>query len=259
MPSFTDYVDLHCERLQDGLFEEPLNMVSNLLFFIGAYFLFKSYKKADIRAPRVKFLIYLIVAFGIGSLIFHSTARMWGALFDVLPIAMFAMLYLYEFARHVLRLNRLNTVVMIGIFALANVVFKTYVIKAPDGYVSLIPSIMVMYCISLYMFAKRNRSAMRFSTATLLATFAATCRAIDSYMNEGSLCQNFPHGTHFLWHSLMAGYVYIVTEDIILRCKAQRQEMKIARLAKLKRIARKRMARKKRKAAKSITSMFSDY
>jgi hypothetical protein len=172
---------------------------------------------------------------------------------------MFAMLYLYEFARHVLRLNRVKTVVMIAIFAIANVVFKTYIIKAPDGYVSLIPSIMVMYCIALYMFATRNRSAMRFSTATLIATLAATCRAIDSYMNEDGLCQHFPHGTHFLWHSLMAGYVYIVTQDIVLRCKSQRAEMKAARLAKLKRIARKRMARKKLKAARSIVAGFSDY
>jgi hypothetical protein len=109
------------------------------------------------------------------------------------------------------------------------------------------------------MFATRNRSAMRFSTATLVATLAATCRAVDSFMNEAGLCQNFPYGTHLLWHSLMAGYVYLVTEDVILRCKAQRLEMRAARLAKLKRIARKRIARRKRKSAKSITSVVFDY
>lgn len=259
MANLNAYVDLHCERLQDGLFEEPLNVLSNLLFFIVSYFLLNAYKRADIRAPRIKVLIYVVIAFGFGSIIFHSTARMWGAIFDVFPIAMYAMLYVYVLGRHVLRLSRTKTVQLIGIFALANIVFKANVIKAPDGYVSLIPSLLVMYCICLYMFARRNRSAMRFSAATLVATLAATFRAIDSYMNSEGLCNLFPYGTHFLWHSLMAGFIYIGMSDVILRCKAARVEMRQAHLARLKKIARKRIARRKRKAAKSVVSIIADF
>jgi hypothetical protein len=259
MPNFTDYVDLHCERVHDGLFNEPLNVISNFLLFIVAYFLLENYRRASINAPRVKILIHLVIAFGVGSIIFHSTARMWGALFDVLPIAMFAVLYVYDLGRHVLRLNRISVIVLFTIFTIANITFKTYVVKAPDGYVSLIPSLLVMYCIALFMFATKNRSAMKFSLATLLATLAATCRAIDSYMNENNLCQHFPNGTHFLWHSLMAGYIYIVVSDVIVRCGQARKELLTARREKLKRVARKRLARRKRISAKSISAVFSDY
>lgn len=259
MPKINEYVDLHCERLADGLTGEPLNILSNVLFFIVAYFLFKNYREADIKAPRIKVLIYLIVGFGIGSIIFHSTARIWGALFDVMPIVFFAIFYLYLFSRHVLRLNRKWSVGIIGIFVFANFVFKSYVIKAPDGYVSLIPSILLMYCIALFMFATKNRSAMRFATATLVATLAATFRAVDSYMNAEGLCNEFPIGTHFMWHVLMAGFVYIVTQDVILRCRANRMELLMQRRAKLKRIARKRIVNRKKKAAKSMMTTFSDY
>lgn len=259
MPNLNDFVDIHCERLADGLTGEPLNTASNLLFFVGAYFLFKLYREADIRAPRIKALIYLIIAFGIGSIIFHSTARIWGSIFDVLPIAMFAVLYLYAFARHVLRLNRIWTVALIAVFVVANVVFKAHVIKAPDGHVSLIPSILVMYCIALYMFLKKNRSALRFSSAVILATMAGSFRAIDSYMKSEGLCDQIPEGTHFLWHVLMAGFVYIVTADVILRCKSHRMEMIMARRKKLKRVAKKRRVRRKRLQAKSITSIISDH
>jgi hypothetical protein len=259
MPKINDYVDLHCERLADGLMGEPLNILSNILFFVVAYLLFKQYRTADIRAPRVKVLIYLVVAFGVGSIIFHSTARMWGALFDVLPIVMFAVLYLYLFARHVLRFHRKWAVALIAFFFIANLIFKANVIKAPDGYVSLIPSVLVMYCIALYMFATKNRSAMRFATATLVATMAASFRAVDSYLNAEDLCEMFPFGTHFLWHVLMAGYVYLTTSDIILRCKANRMDFILVRRAKLKRVAKKRAERRKKLQAKSIMTGFSDY
>lgn len=259
MPKINEYVDLHCERLADGLMGEPLNVLSNILFFVVAYFLFKQYREADIRAPRIKVLIYMIISFGVGSVIFHASARMWGAIFDVLPIVMFAVLYLYLFARHVLRIKRKWAVALIAFFFLANLIFKANVIKAPDGYVSLIPSVLVMYCIALFMFATKNRSAMRFATATLVATMAATFRAVDSYMNGEDLCDMFPMGTHFLWHVLMAGYVYIATSDVILRCKANRNEFIMARRAKLKRVAKKRADRRKRLQAKSIMTGFSDY
>ncbi len=259
MPNLHQFVDLHCERIADGITGEPLNTVTNLLYFVVAYFLFKSYREAEIRAPRIKVLIYLIIAFGIGSVLFHASARMWGAIFDVMPIVFFAIFYLYLFARHVLRLSRTKAVLLLGVFVLANAVFKTYVIKAPDGHVSLIPSILVMYCIALFMFATKNRSAMRFSSATLVATLAATFRAVDSYMNGADMCHHFPTGTHFLWHLLMAGFVYIVTEDVILRCKAHRQELLMARRRKLKRVAKKRMDRRKKLKAKSIMSIISDH
>lgn len=259
MPKINEYVDLHCERFADGLMGEPLNVVSNILFFVVAYFLFKHYREADIRAPRIKVLIYMVVAFGVGSVIFHASARMWGAIFDVLPIVMFAVLYLYLFSRHVLRFQRKWSVALIGFFFIANLIFKANVIKAPDGYVSLIPSVMVMYCIALFMFATKNRSAMRFSVATLVATLAATFRAVDSYMNAEDLCDNFPIGLHFMWHILMAAYVYICTSDVILRCKANRHEFIMARRAKLKRVAKKRVERRKRLQAKSIMTGFSDY
>lgn len=220
MPGFYDYIDLHCERVADGLFQEPLNTLSNFLFFVAAYFLFKQLKKSerhDVKLGFLKFLTFMTVIIGIGSIVFHMSARMWGSVVDVLPIAIFAIVLMYKFARIPFGLNRLESVFALFVFAMINISFKINVVKAPDGYVSLIPSAVVLCLLSLYMLHTKNSSAKVFLKATAIATIAILCRTVDTMMNDYGTCHYFPIGTHFLWHSLMAWFIFILIEELITR------------------------------------------
>ena len=213
MPPLDAYIDLHCERTQPGLFEEPLNTLSSMLFFVSAYFLFRLLQKQPNKPFSLKFMVCLTGLIGAGSMTFHMTARMWAAtIADVLPIAIFAVTFLFLFVRHVLRLNIFGSIISMLIFAAVNIAFKITVMKAADGYVSVIPTIIMFLGISIYMFITKNPSFKAVAGASVISIFATYFRVIDS-----QICETFPYGTHFLWHSLMAGFFYINLREIILR------------------------------------------
>ena len=46
------YIDIYCERLEPGLWAEPLNAVTNAAFFIAAFFAWRLLKKSSLRATE---------------------------------------------------------------------------------------------------------------------------------------------------------------------------------------------------------------
>ena len=58
-----------------------------------------------------------------------------------------------------------------------------------------------------------------FLKATAIATVAVTCRAVDTMMNDAGTCESllWGYGTHFIWHSLMAWFIFILIEELTIR------------------------------------------
>lgn len=210
MPPLSRYIDLHCERIQDGLFEEPLNTLTSLLFIPLAVMLWRQLAKQPNRPAGIVFLIIMVALIGIGSAVFHTTARMWGALADALPIAIFALGYLYLFNRHVLGFRLVGILLSVAIFIAANVIFKMNVHKAPDGYLSLIPTLVLYLFYAFYMLAVKNPSGKITLLAAVLALMAINFRIYDR-----QLCEQITFGTHFMWHSLMAIFCYLGVREVI--------------------------------------------
>lgn len=209
------YFDMHCERTQPGLFEEPLNVLSSLLIFTAAIFLWRELKRQKHQPVMLRFLVIMVGIIGIGSVTFHTTARMWAAAFaDGLPIAITAVTFLYLMSKHVLRFNLLGVLLVAVFFIISNVIFKSYMGRGPDGYISLVPTLAVLVIISLYMMLRKNTSARNFGLATLLAIGALCFRILD---HSDEFCAQFPMGSHFLWHSLMAGFFFLTIREVIRR------------------------------------------
>ena len=80
------YIDIYCERLEPGLWAEPVNAITNIAFFIAAFFALRLAKKENALNWRSGLLIALIFAMGVGSTLFHTFAVTWAMLSDVLPI-----------------------------------------------------------------------------------------------------------------------------------------------------------------------------
>ena len=216
IPPLSAYIDLHCERLADGLWGEPLNTFSNIGFVIVAIMLARLARREKVTSKPIWVLIGLIGFIGFGSAIFHSTARMWAAtFFDNLPIAIWAVTFLIMFCRIILKLSWRATGLLFFVFLAENIIFKILIHKAPDGYVSLIPSIIFLLAIAGLMRYSKNPSFKNFFIATLISVIAITFRAIDM-----PICEAFPLGTHFLWHALMAPFFYINVKELIRRGKS---------------------------------------
>ncbi len=91
-------IDLYCERLGPGLWAEPLNAVTNLAFILAGILLVAALRRAEPpvrRDPAILGLVALVFLVGIGSGLFHTFATVWAVLADVIPVALFILLYMY--------------------------------------------------------------------------------------------------------------------------------------------------------------------
>lgn len=85
------FIDLYCERTSASWWNEPLNVVTNLAFFVAAYLLacqLRSMKpNTGLGVPWDWWALSgLIALIGMGSLLFHLFAQPWAGWLDVMFI-----------------------------------------------------------------------------------------------------------------------------------------------------------------------------
>src|SRR6185503_2179599 len=97
-------IDAYCERIDPGLFAEPLNALSNVAFFIAAIWGAKAARAARADWP-VWVLVILVGLIGAGSLAFHMFANRLSVFADILPITVFIYFYLGFVVRRLLQMN----------------------------------------------------------------------------------------------------------------------------------------------------------
>ncbi|MDE0110788.1 MAG: ceramidase domain-containing protein [Albidovulum sp.] len=198
MEGLNAYVDAYCERMEPGLFGEPLNALTNLSFIIAAVFAWSMLGKQ--KLPLARALVAILFLIGVGSTLFHTFATRWAALTDVIPIAAFILVYIYVANREYLELSlvaSLAGVVLFFVYAplasfAINYLFDA--IGSSSGYAA------VALLIFIYAAALRKNQP-RISRGLLIGgTILAVSigfRTIDDYA-----CARLPFGTHFMWHIL---------------------------------------------------------
>lgn len=88
-------VDLYCERVDPGLWSEPVNALTNVAFFLAAWATWNLARRAEAAVSTGSWLsVVLLVPIGIGSSVFHTFATTWARVFDVVPILLFQVSYL---------------------------------------------------------------------------------------------------------------------------------------------------------------------
>jgi hypothetical protein len=202
-------VDLYCERLGPGLLAEPLNATTNLAFFIAAWRLWRRARDAGKLTGGVILLLILLVAFGIGSSLFHTFATPMTHILDVLPIALFMCAYLWLYLRAVLDVHRLIAGFFLVCFVLAVYVGRRFP-NILNGSLFYAPALVAVS--GLGVLHSRQQRAERWTLlwAGVALIAALTFRSIDS-----SVCGQMPIGTHFLWHLFAATALYLAGRALI--------------------------------------------
>jgi hypothetical protein len=82
MSNRTAFLDLYCERASASWWDEPLNVVTNLAFFVVACLIARQLKKMKQNAGHGMtwdwwVLPGLIALIGVGSLVIGSRADLW--------------------------------------------------------------------------------------------------------------------------------------------------------------------------------------
>ncbi len=215
-------IDLYCERTEPGLWAEPLNAASNVAFLLAAALAFRRWRRAGANDMGVLALILVVLAVGLGSLAFHTLATRAALLADIIPIAVFIYGYFLLALRRFLRLSIAASLAALAAFA----AFSTF---APDlvprdfinqstGYLPALGALIVIGILALRRAGRGGDPAGRaddlarahsVARALLVAAgmFAVSLvfRSIDL-----AICRSIPIGTHFLWHGLNAGVLYVL-------------------------------------------------
>ncbi len=200
MENWNSYVDLYCERTMPGLWNEPLNAVTNLAFIISALVVLRLFRNEHIFV--VKILMLNLAAIGIGSGLFHTFASRWASLLDVLAIASFIFVYLYAANRHFLGLSTMWSTAL-TVLAIPYTPLTTF------GLLQLLPELggsatyasinLLIYGYALLLWGRFPVLARQLLVGALLLSVSIGFRIVD-----GPVCTSLPVGTHWVWHLLNA-------------------------------------------------------
>lgn len=187
-------VDGYCERLDAGLWAEPVNALTNLAFIVaGLVMLMRCRQMAMGQALAV-----VLVVIGVGSGLFHTYANRLTGLMDVLPILGFILLYIYAATRDYFGARGwvagLAAVGFIPFAALTAPLFAMVpVLGVSAGYWPVVAMI-VIYAVVL-----RGPVGRGLAIGAGILTVSLVARSLDAVV-----CDMLPLGTHFLWHLLNA-------------------------------------------------------
>lgn len=192
---WTRAVDAYCERMGPEYWAEPVNAVTNLAFLIAAAMMW--YRSRGIVMAQV--LCLVLGAIGVGSFLFHTHAQVWAGLADVVPIALFILVYLFAVNRDAVGLRTGTALAATAVFfPYAAVMVPAFSLLpwlgSSAGYAP-VPLLIVIYA----GFLRNNHPelARGIAVGAMILVVSLFFRTVDE-----PLCRDFPLGTHFMWHML---------------------------------------------------------
>ena len=202
------YIDNYCERLLPGFWDEPLNAISNVAFWLAAGWVWRGWQRARAAAlPNsraaaswdIKSLLVMLLLIGAGSFAFHTVATRWAGALDVLFIALYLHFYLAVYLHRAVGWRWRIAWLGVPLFFLASRALSWLWMQwsgAPAGYLSAW-TVLLMLC---------AHSARHTLPSTRALASAASCFAVSLTLRQLDmpLCSDWRWGTHFAWHLLNA-------------------------------------------------------
>ncbi|MFT4174656.1 MAG: ceramidase domain-containing protein [Rhodocyclaceae bacterium] len=208
-----DAIDGYCERIGPEWWSEPVNAFSNLAFLWVAWMLCHRRYPRDIGG-EVRLLGCLIGLVGIGSGLFHVYGKVWGAWLDSGFIALFILTYLHRFLRRLAGYGQLGAWMGVASFVMLDrgvAALGDFGLNGSEGYI--LPGITLGL---LVLWARRvaPAAAPHLARAGGLFVVSWLLRTMDM-----TLCPYWPLGTHFAWHLLNAGVLYLCVKGLAAGCR----------------------------------------
>jgi Ceramidase len=210
-----DFLDAYCERTGPGLWDEPLNAVTNLAFIMAgslALRLWRTRPGLNVRNGwDLLLLIALLFAIGIGSTLWHTFATRWAEAADTIPILLFINVFLLAFLVRLAGLRWLGTLFFFALFQFVNRwVASAFPRDLLNGSIFYGPTWATLLVMTIVLAARKHPAARDFALATGVFTVSLIFRTIDE-----AICPAVPTGTHFLWHVCNAIVLYLLLAALI--------------------------------------------
>ncbi|MBC77679.1 MAG: hypothetical protein CME64_16860 [Halobacteriovoraceae bacterium] len=213
-------LDLYCERLDSSFWAEPINAFTNLFIFLaGVYGLSESRKlpsKSEVR--QIKICSYLAMATGIGSFLFHTFANSLTMWLDILPITLFQIFSINFFLQFVLLTPLVARLIFLTLFVALSLHLKSEAyVEYFNGSLMYAPSLVTLFVLGAITWLKKMKGvSICLYASVLIFTVSITARSYDL-----EICEHFPLGTHFIWHSLNGLLIILLLKAMIIHTKAE--------------------------------------
>jgi hypothetical protein len=193
-------IDLYCERLGAGFWAEPVNALTNLAFVIAGLWGVVAARRSG-SGRFVEVLGWWVVAIGIGSFLFHTFANRLTIWFDIVPIAtlvvVFSFFALHRFAGYGKAAAVAILLVFLVVAGLLTWAVPDWLRIASNGTTGYLPAFLAMLVFGVLCLWRGSPAGWYLLAAGCIFVVSATSRMIDPVV-----CDTFPLGTHFLWHTL---------------------------------------------------------
>jgi len=150
---------LYCERLGSGLWAEPVNTFTNLIFLVAAFVAWRQAVQHQSLSSGNCLLIGLMAAIGIGSGLFHAYATKWAQILDILPILFFQLAYLWIYGKRIIKLHSTTLAGMVVLYLIAAYFGRQFphILNGSLIYAPAFMLILLLGCLSLSSCGKRTR------------------------------------------------------------------------------------------------------
>ena len=190
-------IDIYCERLDIGIWAEPINAVTNVAFILASIFMWLRCK--NLLEGRV--LSFLLFSIGCGSFLFHTFAQTWAAILDVAAILIFILTYIFIANRSFLAWSKMVSLIGVILFfpyqlLLANILSNIQFFGSSVQYIPV--------AILIFIYSGLLRKTEPNLSRGLLIGAAILCLSIVFRIIDEPLCSILSIGTHFVWHILNA-------------------------------------------------------
>ena len=184
-------VDFYCERVDPGLWAEPINAFSNLAFLLGALILWSR--------PAARLPAALLAVVGLGSFVFHTWATQIAMALDVIPILVLIAWAGREALIQELRWP-LSRILLVALILFAGTLPLWFWVEDPAAAgIAYVPAGVLLWAVWSRFRARGHAGAAPLLVASLAFSGAYAARALDAV-----LCPWIPLGTHWIWHLLNA-------------------------------------------------------
>jgi hypothetical protein len=200
---------------------EPLNMASGLAFFVSAW---QAWKQLDRDRWREQWDLHLlsglIALVGIASFLWHASGIAWTQWFDAAAIAAFVLVYWSVFLARIQRLKTLGMFVAWAITAAGLAGLLAIIpMGAFAGTFSYLPLLVLLVVGMGLAFRVDRRLGRDLLLAAAIFILALVVRALDLL-----LCDWAVVGTHWLWHLLVAGLLFVLVDGLIRHARLREEQ-----------------------------------
>lgn len=208
----------YCERCGPGLFDEPINATSNIVFLLAAFFAWHALprrampdgRESRVVPSRLAVLMGLSVCVGVGSALWHTFATSWALVLDIVPILVFQLCFLWLYGRQVVGLHWATAVTLLTCYVGLGLWLREYR-DWLNGVLIYAPAVVLSWTVGVHWWLTRRSERFLLLTSAGVFCVALTARTIDLLV-----CRQFPIGTHFLWHVLNGWVLYAAMRAVVL-------------------------------------------